>query len=74
MQKPLPIGNPTFLAKFNPELSQESAIKIIKDLHDTGKVAFFKCMVTTPANMKIPVLPIKYQGKLTFPLGKFGGT
>ena len=74
MQKPLPIGNPTFLAKFNPELSQESAIKIIKDLHDTGKVAFFKCIVTTPANIKIPVLPIKHQGKLTFPLGKFGGT
>ena len=74
MQKPLPIGNPTFVTKFNKDLTQETIINIIKELHNTGKVAFFKCEVITPIGIKIPVLPIKHQGKLTFPLGQFAGT
>jgi hypothetical protein len=37
-------------------------------------MALIKAIVTAPDNIHLPVLGIKYQGKLIFPVGKFLGT
>lgn len=36
-------------------------------------MGFFKCTVKCPHDLNIPVLPVKHNGKLTFPVGTFTG-
>jgi len=47
--------------------------EILQRLRANNIIGFFYCEVTTPLNLNIPVLPVHYQGKLTFPLGTFTG-
>ena len=67
----LPIGNPLYLGKV---LSTHDASKFIDDLHNGGMIGFFRCKVSAPTDLNIPVLPHKEPaGKLLFPLGSFYG-
>lgn len=72
MCKELPIGNPVYVSKFNS--SNEDFHKLVLGLPEAGLIGFFKCEVVTPDNLNLPVLPVKHNGKLTFPLGTFTGT
>ena len=72
MCKELPVGNPVYVSKFNS--STEEFHKLVLGLKDAGLTGFFKCEAKAPENLNLPVLPIKFNGKLTFPLGSFVGT
>lgn len=70
MQKSLPIGNPVYITNF----IDDSEVSWLQELESKGLIGFVKCQVQAPANLNIPVLPIKHNGKLTFPIGEFTGT
>jgi len=72
MCKELPIGNPVYVSKFNSSI--EEFHQMVLGLSDLGLIGFFKCEVKAPEGLNLPVLPIKHNGKLTFPLGTFTGT
>ena len=73
MRKDLPIGNPVYVDKVRGDTTTKSA-NFLKALKLSNMCGFFTCDVVTPINMDYPVLPVKYNGKLTFPLGTFTGT
>jgi hypothetical protein len=49
-------------------------IKLFKDFNLKNFFGFLKVEVTSPKDIKVPVLPCKYQGKTIFPTGKWIGT
>lgn len=49
-------------------------IKLFKDFNLKNFFGFLKVEVTCPKDIKVPVLPCKYQGKTIFPTGKWIGT
>ncbi|MEI2423192.1 DNA polymerase [Arthrospira platensis SPKY2] len=70
--KELPYGNPVFVGEFAENLN---SIEFLNSLHRNKLIGFFKCEVTTPNDLNIPVLGIKKDnGKLIFPLGEIVGT
>jgi len=73
MCKPLPVGNPIALSHYNNELGLNFH-DLVLSLESKGLIGFFKCEIVTPLELNIPVLPVIFEGKLTFPLGTFTGT
>lgn len=74
MKKDLPIGNPVYVDKVTGTDTTAKSMTFLKTLKLSNMCGFFTCDVVTPINMDYPVLPVKYIGKLTFPLGTFTGT
>ena len=72
MCKELPVGNPVYVSKFNS--SREDFHKLLLGLKDAGLTGFFQCEAKSPENLNLPVLPVKWNGKLIFPLGSIVGT
>lgn len=70
MKSSLPIGNPVFIGQLKAGLLFKDFMKF---MIDNKLIGFLTCTVTTPKDLHIPVLGIKYQGKLVFPLGTFTG-
>ena len=73
MCKALPIGNPIAVSHYNTELGVNFH-DFVLSLESKGLIGFFQCEVVAPLELNIPVLPVIFEGKLTFPLGTFIGT
>jgi len=43
------------------------------DFNNPNTRAFIQAKIKTPANLRIPILPCRYNGKLLFPAGEFEG-
>lgn len=69
--KALPYGNPVYISDFKPNYNVKS---LINKLHCNSIIAFIKCVVETPKDLHLPVLGVKHEGKLIFPLGNIKGT
>jgi hypothetical protein len=57
MCKELPVGNPVYVSKFNS--SREDFHKLLLGIKDIGLTGFFQCEAQAPANLNLPVLPVK---------------
>jgi hypothetical protein len=73
MCKALPIGNPISVSHYNTELGLNFH-DLVLSLESKGLIGFFHCEAVAPLELNIPVLPVIFEGKLTFPLGTFTGT
>jgi hypothetical protein len=73
MCKALPIGNPISVSHYNAELGLNFH-DLVLSLESKGLIGFFHCEAVAPLELNIPVLPVIFEGKLTFPLGTFTGT
>jgi hypothetical protein len=71
IQKPLPYGNPVYV---NALPDSKTSANFINELNKNNLIGFFKCVVDCKRTINIPVLPVKHNGKLIFPQGRFVGT
>ena len=71
MTKDLPYGNPVYIRDFTENYNVR---KFITKLNSNKMMAFMKCVAEAPKDLHLPVLGVKYDNKLMFPLGTIKGT